>query len=171
MNSQKCLIKDIILLGFNKENISDSMITLSPFINEIANLLTICNIINIYPLFPKNDNEQLYKVFFDFLSLIGIITNVVKYIQKTKKYNSGINKGLLLLLFAFFFPNMIMDNIVLNLSKHKWMRFFIGILVIYLFNIIIKIIMCRHINNIDNDIDIKRTIKPSINPTKEPDII
>ncbi len=168
MSSQKCLIKDIILLNFNKQNISDSLLTLSPFINEIANLLTICNIINIYPLFPKNHNEQSYKLFFDFLSLIGIIFNVVQYTKNAQKKNLGVNKGLLLLLFAFFFPNLIMDNIVLNLSKHKWMRFFIGILVIYLFNIIIKIIMCRHLNNIDNEINIKRSIKPSIQPTKEP---
>lgn len=168
MNSKKCLIKDIILLDFNKKNINESLIAMMPFINEIANLLTICNIVNAYPLHPKNDNEQIYKLFFDFMSLIGIIINVVKYTKQTKKFSSGFNKGLLLLLFSFVLPNLFLDNIVLNISKHSVMRFFIGITVIYLLSVVEKIIICRNINNVDSENKIKRVIKTTNNPTKEP---
>ena len=101
MTKDKCSINNIVLLGLLKNNYKDVLHSLTPFINEIANILTLSNIINIYPQFPKNDSELFYKMFFDLLSLVGIVSNVIKYNEKVKNYKSSLSKGLLLLIFTY----------------------------------------------------------------------
>ena len=73
---------------------------LAPFVNEIANILTLSNVINLYPHHPKNNIEIYKKAFIDLISLIGIVSNASHYSRYG--YKLGILKGSVLIFLTFF---------------------------------------------------------------------
>lgn len=138
----KCAINDIIMLGLN--NFEPTPLNyfnlLAPFANEISNILTLSNVINLYPHHPKNNIEIYKKAFFDLISLIGIVSNASHYGKKGYIY--GLLKGSILIIFTFLIPNLFMDDF-LSFAKTNTQKLILGFVIVYILEFLIQFIYCK----------------------------
>ena len=119
-------------------NTKDWLRFLMPFANEFANVFTQSNMVSIYKHEPSGTFEILTKALIDFIALSGIVWNVAYESLNNRKYpmETGILKGIILLIFAFLIPNLYMETILKTLCKYikfsckKQGIFIFGILVI-----------------------------------------
>ena len=111
-----------------------------PFLNEIANILTLSfSNINIYKHHLETFSQELSKISIDFIALTGIIWNTVYITHKHNNKIYGITKGLVILLVSFIIPNLflkyIIDKININFNlgstlQDSIIKFIIGIIII-----------------------------------------
>mgnify|MGYP001352418422 CR=1 FL=1 len=155
----KCKINDLFKLGLNnfKPNSLNIFNLLAPFINEIANILTLSNVINLYPHHPKNNIEIYKKAFIDLISLIGIVSNASHYSRYG--YKLGILKGSVLIFLTFFIPNLFMDDF-LSFPKNNVTKLILGFFIIYILEFLIQFIYCKVSKVfIDNDKELSKHFK------------
>ena len=106
---------------FSKLNsIKDWLRFLMPFANEFANVFTQSGMVSIYKHHPTEGFETISKAAIDFIALSGIVWNVAYASLNNDKYplESGILKGVILLVFAFLIPNLYMETILKTLCKY-----------------------------------------------------
>jgi hypothetical protein len=141
-----CNLESILKLQISKDTFTLFKLfnLLAPFSNEIANLLTISGVANLYPHHAISRTDTLKKSFFDMLALSGIISNSV-ITGNTYSYNFGLIKGILYLTFAFLIPNIFMHDIV-NLDIFKNNKLLSGLLIVYCLELTIQTIFCTILN-------------------------
>lgn len=106
-----------------------------PFINEIANILTLAGITNIY-IHNAQGSNLINKIIIDTIALFGIIWNSVHTSHKHKSVILGLIKGFILLIFGFIIPNTFMHNIINHLHTILHLNYstnsilFIGFIII-----------------------------------------
>ena len=130
---------------------------IAPFSNEIANILTISNVYNIYAHEPKTPNERMLVVMFDLVGLVGIASNVA-YTTKKYNFNVGLMKGILLILFSFTIPNFFMYDTLKGYSDYTKLSF--GLIIVYLLDVYLNATLCLLKPILYNeDKEIKNTLK------------
>jgi len=108
----------------NLRTTTDWLKFLMPFANEFANVFTQAGLTTIYKHHPTNMYETLSKAFVDFIALSGIVWNVafVASTNKSAPLESGMIKGIVLLVFAFLIPNLFIEDMLRMTCK--WVKNF-----------------------------------------------
>ena len=120
-------------------------IYLSPFTNEIANLLSVTitkpyfNFM-IYPHDIITYSDNIKKIFVDILALSGIILVSLTEFKKTNQLFDGFYIGFLFLLFSYAVPNLYLYGLLKLLPKNNFIRLLFGILLIFILEVIIGIL-------------------------------
>ena len=135
-----CDIKKILTLGINKNiTYKEAFNIITPFANEIANVITISGIMKLYVHHPETINQKIQVFILDFVALVGLCSNVAKY-SKEYNYNMGLMKGVLLVVFSYLIPNYFM-NTFLEKSSPKY-RLLVGLFTIYCLELYISTSLC-----------------------------
>ena len=135
-----CDIKSIITLGITSEmSYTDIFNLITPFANEIANVITVAGVYKLYSHEPKTTDEKIQVLILDFVALVGLCSNVATY---TKKYNLnvGLAKGILLVIFSYLIPNFFMYNFLKRFEPRQ--RLAIGLVLVYCLELYISSILC-----------------------------
>lgn len=133
-------VEDVLLLGVNKIDGGYGLYAaLMPFINEIMNLLTLTIFkpyfgFEIYPHHPKTTKEGILKTVIDTLAITGIVANASHYGGHYSR-DIGFVKGTLYAFFTFLIPNLFMNSVLT--SKSHMMNLFLGIVFIYILDIMV----------------------------------
>ena len=137
----KCDILGFMKLGLDKfnPNIISIFNLLAPFANEISNILTISGFVNLYPHHPKNNLEIYKKALFDFISLVGIVSNASYYSKYG--YKNGLLKGIVLIVFTFLIPNLFMYDF-LKFAKTNIQKLLLGFVIVYILEFLIQFTYC-----------------------------
>jgi len=149
-------IKEVFFLGIGKiDDYYEMYAAFMPFINEIANLLTITFFkpvlgLNIYPHSVNNLSQNFLKSFIDMLAITGIAANAAEYGTSYTR-DIGLMKGALYAIFTFFIPNVYMDGL-LKSFKPRWMKFVVGLFFIYLLDVCVHAFSYFYIENDKNQI-------------------
>lgn len=120
---------------FKLQSTEDKLRLILPFINEIANILTLAGITNIYIHNAKGYN-LINKIIIDAIALLSIIWNSIYTSHKHKSVLLGLIKGLILLIFGFIIPNTFMHNMINHLHTILHLNYstnsilFIGFIII-----------------------------------------
>mgnify|MGYP001286043131 FL=1 len=131
---------------------------LLPFLNEISNVLTISKITpGLYLHNPINSYNIITKLIIDFLSLFGIIWNCCQETLNYNDINYGFKKALVLLLFAFLLPNILMEYLMKLIPINN--EFISGMIVIILLLLIETFVYKRLIKQKNNNKEDKNNIK------------
>ena len=164
----KCDLFNLLTLNTNTiKNWTDTMIFITPFANEIANLLSITLFkpylgITLYPHHPETFNKELLKTLIDIIAIGGIIYISIIESHKSNYISNGLVYGLLYLIFAFSIPNLFMSKI-LNIFNNKdssentlsnhLKKLAAGIFFIYILELCINLIMCSYKNSYNKKIE------------------
>lgn len=141
MTLSKEFIDNVLLLGIKSINDYYGIYAaIMPFINEFANLFTITYFKpyfkkELYPHHANTLNEIIRKSFIDMLAITGIAANASQYGEHYNR-NVGFIKGTLYAFFTFFIPNVFMEK-VLGVSKSYFIKFIVGLIFIYLLDILV----------------------------------
>jgi len=143
-NNKQFIIDSLFLDIHNIHDYFDIYCAIIPFINEILNLLTICIFYpyfnyNLYPHFPISNAENIRKSIFDTVAVTGIVANASNYGDKYPGKMIGFVKGILYSILTFFLPNLFLYNI-LKKFKNLISKFIIGILIIYILDVLVIMI-------------------------------
>jgi hypothetical protein len=135
-----CDIKSILSIGINKNITYKELFNIiTPFANEIANVITISGIMKLYVHHPESINQKFQVFILDFVALVGLCSNVATY-SKKYNYNMGLVKGVLLVVFSYLIPNFFM-NTFLQKVQPKY-RLLVGLLTIYCLELYISTTTC-----------------------------
>ncbi len=112
---------------------------ISPFANEIANVLTTSTVKiagyqvfkNLYKDMPKSNAQKISKVLIDLIALAGIILNVA-HVSSKHGQKAGIAKGLSVVVLAFVIPNLTFHAIIHKVCFRckPWQKLAFGLLLI-----------------------------------------
>ena len=102
-----------------------------------------------YDIYPHHDTK--FKLLIDVVALSGICLNVARKVKSTDNWKKGFVKGVLYLIFAFALPNLYMDKILFFFSTNKYIKLAIGIIVIYILEIVINSLVCIFDDMIDSN--------------------
>ena len=156
-NCDNCdVVKDIVLLGYpNIKDGYDLFALLSPYTNELLNIITITITkpyfkFSIYPHEPTNFKQKLLRDVIDLVAIFGIIANASKDGEKQGE-RSGLISGIIMTIFGFFIPNIIMYALLKKVKKN-YMKFIVGILVIYILDVCANLTYCLHLCNKDDKV-------------------
>ena len=154
MGSGHCSLQNILTLGLkdvNKKDNTELFELILPFFNEFANLANISFFLPImkYDIYPHHDTK--FKLLIDVVALSGICLNVARKVKSTDNWKKGFVKGVLYLIFAFALPNLYMDKILFFFSTNKYIKLAIGIIVIYILEIVITSLVCIFDDMIDSN--------------------
>lgn len=162
----KCDLFNLLTLNTNTiKNWTDTLIFVTPFANEIANLLSITLFkpylgVTLYPHHPETFNKELLKTLIDIIAIGGIIYISIIESHKSNYITNGLVYGLLYLIFAFSIPNLFMSKI-LNIFDNKdsentlsnnLKKLAAGIFFIYILELCINLIMCSYKNSYNKKI-------------------
>jgi len=135
-----CSLGKILTLGINSEMTYREIFNLiAPFSNEIANILTISGVYNVYAHVPKTPNEKMLVVMFDLVGLVGICSNVAYTTQKYN-FNFGLMKGILLILFSFTIPNFFMYDTLKGYNDRT--KLALGLIIVYFLDVYLNAALC-----------------------------
>ena len=152
MVNQHCTFEYIMTLGVDSIYDTIGIIELIlPFANEFANL---SNIAFFKPVLKKNiypHHDSPSRLLFDVLALIGIALNVSRYTESTNDWRKGFGKGLIYLILAFAIPNIIMNKILDFITSNKYIKGLIGLVIIYILEIIIHKAICIYDSYLDEN--------------------
>jgi len=92
---------------------------ITPFVNEIANVLTTSTVKiagrevfkNLYKDMPTTPATKISKVLIDLIALAGIILNVA-HVSAEYGQKAGIAKGIIIVVLAFVIPNLTFHAII-----------------------------------------------------------
>lgn len=147
----KDFVQDVLFLGINKIDSNYGLYAaLMPFINEFMNLFTLTITkpyynFELYPHHPKTTREGILKTAIDTLAITGIVANASHYGGNYSR-DIGFVKGTLYAFFTFFLPNLFMNSVLS--SKSHIVNLLIGIIFIYLLDIMVHSISYYYINYI-----------------------
>ena len=154
---KKCssFTKDVAALGFGDiENAYDAFAEIAPYINEISNIIT-CSItkpyfnFSIYPHEPSNFKKKILKDLIDMVAIFGIASNASKYGKKDGEF-SGLIKGIIITIFSFLIPNLIMYHILKKIKKN-YLKFIVGIIIVYLLDFTANLMYCIFLSRPNSD--------------------
>jgi len=150
MTRTECTATHIFSLGIGAvTNLKHVLELILPFFNEFANL---ANIVFFLPVLKKNiypHHDTLLKLSFDIIALSGICLNVATHTEHTTSWRKGLFKGIVYLVGAFALPNLYMDIILSYFTENKFVKLLIGIIVIYILEVLIHKAICIHDSYID----------------------
>ena len=120
-----CDVKSILTLGITKNTTYKELFNIiTPFANEIANVITSAGIYELYVHHPETINQKFQVFILDFVALVGLCSNVATT-AKIYNFNIGLIKGVLLVVFSYLIPNFFMNPFLEKYSTR--MRLIIGL--------------------------------------------
>lgn len=145
-------IKEVFLLGIHKiDDYYAIYAAIMPYFNEIVNLLTITILkptfgISLFYHFTTNFHQIIVNSIVTLLSISGILANSVRI---ANRYTSekGLLVGMMFTIFSFVIPNIFMYDF-LKLFKNNFVKLIIGLIVIYILDVIIHLIVYLYRINI-----------------------
>ena len=112
---------------------------ITPFANEIANVLTTSTVKiagkqlfkNLYRDMPLTTGQKISKVLIDLIALAGIILNVA-HVASLHGERAGIAKGLAIVVLAFVIPNLTFHAIIDKVCYRckPWMKLVFGLFLV-----------------------------------------
>lgn len=142
-----CNKYEILTLHTSKiKSFKDLLLFLMPFTNEFASLFTITLFIpyfnlKLYSHHPKSLFEIIMQIVVNIISLVGILYVSLTEYESSKKIINGIILGLLYIVFAYTIPNYTMEKF-LGYFKGNINKLILGLIFIYVLDLIINILMC-----------------------------
>ena len=176
-------IKDVIFLGIHRlDDIYAIYAAIMPYFNEIMNLLTITFFkpvfgIKLFYHFTTNFYELMVNSIITLFSISGILANATRTASIYTK-TKGLIVGIAFTIFSFLIPNIFMQDIIKYFKGNYLLKFFIGLILIYILDVLIHLIIHLYrvhmLKEFEEDLkedlkDVMRDI-PSIKNNKERNI-
>ena len=139
-------LKDVIFLGINRiDDFFAIYAAIMPYFNEIMNLLSITLFkplfgIKLFYHYTTNFYEIIVNSIVTLFSVTGIIANAANTASIYTK-TKGLIVGIAFTIFSLLIPNIFMQDIIKSFKGNLLMKFFVGLILIYLLDVIIHLIV------------------------------
>ena len=139
-------LKDVIFLGIHRiDDIYAIYAAIMPYFNEIMNLLTITFFkpvfgIKLFYHFTTNFHEIMVNSIITLFSISGIVANATRTASIYTK-TKGLLVGISFTVISFLIPNMFMQDVIKYFKGNYLLKFFIGLILIYILDVIIHLII------------------------------
>lgn len=138
-------IKEVFFLGIHKiDDYYAIYAAIMPYFNEIVNLLTISILkprfgISLFYHFTTNFHQIIVNSIVTLFSISGILANSVRVANRYTS-DKGLLIGMMFTIFSFLIPNIFMYDF-LKLFKNNFVKLIVGLIVIYILDVIIHLIV------------------------------
>lgn len=139
-------LKDVIFLGIHRiDDFFAIYAAIMPYFNEIMNLLSITLFkplfgIKLFYHYTTNFYEIIVNSIVTLFSVTGIIANAASTASIYTK-TKGLIVGTAFTIFSLLIPNIFMQDIIKSFKGNLLMKFFVGLILIYLLDVIIHLIV------------------------------
>lgn len=163
-------LKDVIFLGIHRiDDFFAIYAAIMPYFNEIMNLLSITLFkplfgIKLFYHYTTNFYEIIVNSIVTLFSVTGIIANAANTASIYTK-TKGLIVGTAFTIFSLIIPNIFMQDIIKSFKGNLVMKFCVGLILIYILDVIIHLIVYLYRVYI-LDPEYKKTLKDDIKDNK-----
>ena len=139
-------VKDVLFLGIHRiDDIFAIYAAIMPYFNEIMNLLSLTFFkplfgIKLFYHYTTNFYEIMVNSIVTLFSVTGIIANAASTASTYTK-TKGLIVGTAFTIFSLLIPNIFMQDIIKSFKGNLVMKFFVGLILIYILDVIIHLIV------------------------------
>jgi len=139
-------VKDVLFLGIHRiDDIFAIYAAIMPYFNEIMNLLSLTFFkpvfgIKLFYHYTTNFYEIMVNSIVTLFSVTGIIANAASTATTYTK-TKGLIVGTAFTIFSLLIPNIFMQDIIKSFKGNLVMKFFVGLILIYILDVIIHLIV------------------------------
>lgn len=139
-------IKDVIFLGIHRiDDFFAIYAAIMPYFNEIMNLLSLTFFkplfgIKLFYHYTTNFYEIMVNSIVTLFSVTGIIANAASTASTYTK-TKGLIVGTAFTIFSLLIPNIFMQDIIKSFKGNLVMKFCVGLILIYILDVIIHLIV------------------------------
>ena len=139
-------VKDVLFLGIHRiDDIFAIYAAIMPYFNEIMNLLSLTFFkpvfgIKLFYHYTTNFYEIMVNSIVTLFSVTGIIANAASTATTYTK-TKGLIVGTAFTIFSLLIPNIFMQDIIKLFKGNLVMKFCVGLILIYILDVIIHLIV------------------------------
>lgn len=139
-------VKDVLFLGIHRiDDIFAIYAAIMPYFNEIMNLLSLTFFkplfgIKLFYHYTTNFYEIMVNSIVTLFSVTGILANAASTASTYTK-TKGLIVGTAFTIFSLLIPNIFMQDIIKSFKGNLVMKFFVGLILIYILDVIIHLIV------------------------------